>query len=150
MSSLFAFLHHIAAFTLVAALAVEFALVRGAIDLSSARKLLRADMVVGISSGVALAVGVLRVLLFEKGSVYYLHNAALIAKLSLFAAVGLLSIIPTREFVSWRKALRAGQAPVPSDARMASIRSIVHLELALIAVLILCAALMARGVGTFG
>lgn len=149
MSWLFAFLHHIAAFTLVAALAVEFVLVRDAVGLQSARKLLRADMVVGISAGIVLAVGVLRVLLFEKGSVYYLHNAAFIAKLSLFVAVGLLSIIPTLEFLSWRKALREGQVPAISAAKMAWIRKVVHLELALVAALILCAVLMARGISTF-
>jgi putative membrane protein len=35
-----------------------------------------------------------------------------------FLAVGLLSIIPTVEFLSWRKALKAGQAPVASEKKI--------------------------------
>ena len=39
MSTLFAFLHHLCAFTLVAAVAIEFTLIRGELTLSSARRL---------------------------------------------------------------------------------------------------------------
>ena len=44
MSTLFAFLHHLAAFTLVAAIAVEFTLIRQELTLASARKLQATDM----------------------------------------------------------------------------------------------------------
>ncbi len=50
MPSLFAFLHHIAAFTLVATLAIEFVLVRGELSLDNARKLPAVDLVFGISA----------------------------------------------------------------------------------------------------
>ena len=48
MTSLFAFLHHLAAFTLVAALAVEFVLLRGELTLARARQILSADRIYGI------------------------------------------------------------------------------------------------------
>ena len=150
MTPFFAFLHHFAAFTLVAALAVEFILIRGELNLGTARKLQLIDMVFGISSGVVLAVGLLRVFYFEKGASYYFHSAPFIAKLSLFAIVGLLSIYPTKEFVSWSKSLKRGQLPALTDRKIASIRSVIHWELAGVAVIILCAALMAKGVGYFG
>ena len=51
MSTLFAFLHHLAAFTLVAALAVEFTLIRQELTLASARRLQVTDIVLGISAG---------------------------------------------------------------------------------------------------
>ena len=38
MSTLFAFLHHLAAFTLVSAIAIEFVLLRGELTLWSARR----------------------------------------------------------------------------------------------------------------
>lgn len=40
MSTLFAFLHHLAAFTLVAAIAVEFVLLRGELSTSVARRII--------------------------------------------------------------------------------------------------------------
>jgi len=67
MSAFFAFLHHLAAFALVAALAVEFVLIRDTLTVASARKIVRVDMVFGLSSGVVLVVGLLRVFYFEKG-----------------------------------------------------------------------------------
>jgi len=150
MTPFFAFLHHLAAFGLVAALAVEFILIRGELNLGTARKLQRIDMVFGLSSGVVLVVGLLRVFYFEKGASYYFHSAPFIAKLSLFVIVGLLSIYPTVEFASWGKSLKQGQMPVLTGRKIASIRSIIHWELAAVAVMILCAALMAKGVGYLG
>jgi putative membrane protein len=150
MTPFFAFLHHLAAFTLVAALAVEFVLIRGEFNLGTARRLQRIDMVFGLSSGVVLVVGLLRVFYFEKGASYYFHSAPFIAKLSLFVIVGLLSIYPTVEFVSWSKSLKRGQLPALTDRKLASIRSVIHCELAAVVVIILCAALMAKGVGYLG
>ncbi len=150
MTPFFAFLHHLAAFTLVAALAVEFVLIRGELNLGTARKLQLVDRVFGMSSGVVLAVGLLRVFYFEKGASYYFHSAPFIAKLSLFAIVGLLSIYPTVEFLSWSKSLKRGQMPALADRKIASIRSVIHWELAGVVAIILCAALMAKGVGYLG
>ena len=150
MTPFFAFLHHLAAFTLVAALGIEFILIRGELNLGTARKLQRIDMVFGLSSGVVLVVGLLRVFYFEKGASYYFHSAPFIAKLSLFVIVGLLSIYPTVEFASWGKSLKQGQMPVLTGRKIASIRSIIHWELAAVAVMILCAVLMAKGVGYLG
>src|SRR6202045_2619188 len=109
MSTLFAFLHHLCAFTLVATVAIEFALIRGELTLSSARRLQVTDLVLGIAAGALLIIGLLRVFFFEKGADYYFHSHAFLTKLSLFVVVGLLSIIPTMEFLSWRGALKAGQ-----------------------------------------
>ena len=147
MSWLFAFLHHVAAFVLFAAVVVEFVLIRNELTVTSARTLQRADLTFGIAAGILLAVGLLRVFYFEKGPSYYFHDVPFIAKLSLFILVGLLSIYPTRQFLSWRTAVQAGRLP-PLDARiLRSIRLVIHLELAGIIAIILCAALMARGIG---
>ena len=145
MSTLFAFLHHLAAFTLVAALAVEFALIRQELTLASARRLQVADRVLGISAGLLLMVGLCRVFFFEKGSEYYFHSHAFLAKLSIFVVVGLLSVIPTSEFLSWNKPLRYGQAPEVSAKQLRLVTAIIHGELFAIALILLCAAIMARG-----
>ena len=145
MSTLFAFLHHLAAFALVSAIAVEFVLIRQEFTASTARKLLATDAVLGIAAGLLFVIGLLRVFYFEKGAAYYFSSHAFMAKFSVFIAIGLLSIIPTVEFLSWRKALRAGQTPQPSDGKITLIRKILHGELIAVAIILLCAAIMARG-----
>ena len=145
MSALFAFLHHVAAFTLVSALAVEFILIGQELSLATARRLVIADAVLGAAAGTLLVVGLLRVFFFEKGADYYFHSHAFMTKFSIFIAVALLSIVPTLEFLSWRKTLKAGNLPSPSAGKLRFIRKIIHGELAAIIIILLCAAIMARG-----
>lgn len=150
MSTLFAFLHHLAAFVLFAALTVELVLLKTPLTLVSARKILRADLAYGIAAGLILAIGVLRVLYFEKGAAYYLHNGAFHAKMGLFVAVGLASIYPTVRLLRWRPALSAGQLPDVSPAQLRTLGRVIHAELTGLALMMLFAAMMARGVGSFG
>ena len=145
MSTLFAFLHHLCAFTLVAALAVEFTLIRSELTLVSARRLQITDIVLGISAGLLLIVGLCRVFFFEKGSDYYFHSHAFMAKFTVFIAIGLLSIIPTVEFLSWNKSLRVGQVPAISAKKLRLVTAVIHGELFSIVIIVLCAAIMARG-----
>lgn len=147
MNALFAFLHHLAAFSLVAALAVEFVSIREELSPRSARRILMADRIYGISAVAIVIVGLLRVFYFEKGVAYYSHNLAFILKMSLFALVGLLSIYPTIEFLSWRKSLQQDRAPEIEARKQRRLRAFIHWELAGIVFILLCAALMARGYG---
>lgn len=150
MSATFAFLHHLAAFALVSALVVEFALLKGELNLNTARRIRLYDAIYGASAGAVLVIGLLRVFYFEKGAAYYMHSVPFIAKLSLFLVVGLLSIYPTLEFASWGKQLKLGRLPAVDERKIRSMRAVIHLELAGLALIILCAALMARGVGYLG
>ena len=150
MPALFAFLHHVAAFSFVAALVLEFVLIKDELSIRTARKLLVVDLVAGVSAGVVLVAGLLRVFFFEKGAGYYFHSAPFLAKASLFVIIALLSIRPTVEFLSWRKSLREGRVPAVSEAKMRSIRLLIHAELAGIVLLLLNAALMAKGIGYLG
>ena len=145
MSTLFAFLHHVSAFTLVSALAIQLVLIRQELTLASARRLRITDTVYGAAAGALLVIGLLRVFLFEKGSDYYFHSHAFMAKLSIFIVVGLLSIIPTMEFLSWRKSLDAGQLPVIPAKKLRQITAVIHGELLAIVLILLFAAIMARG-----
>jgi putative membrane protein len=140
-----AFLHHLAAFTVVAAIAIEFVLLRGDLTLWSARRLQVVDLILGIAATILLVVGLARVFWFEKGAAYYFHNHAFLTKFGLFIIVALLSLVPTFEFLSWRKAVKAGAVPVVAANRLARVRMIVHIELAAIVLILLCAAIMAKG-----
>lgn len=146
MSALFAFLHHIAAFVLFAAIVVEFVVAKDPVTLATARRLLKTDAVVGAAAGIVLVVGILRVVYFEKGWDYYSHSVPFIAKFSLFVLVALTSIYPTVKFMSWRSAIKQGQAPAVDAGTLRTIRSVLHIELAGMAVIMLMAALMARGI----
>ena len=133
------------AFTLVSAVAIEFMLIRQELTLSSARKLQATDRVLGIAAGALLVVGLLRVFYFEKGPDYYFHSHAFTAKFSIFVAIGLLSIIPTLEFLSWRKLLSDGQVPAITAKKRRLVTAVIHGELLSIVIILLCAAIMARG-----
>lgn len=149
MSTLFAFLHHLCAFTLVGALAVEFVLIgqvqSEALSLSVAKRLAKTDTVLGVAAGLLFVVGLCRVFFFEKGEDYYFSSHAFMTKLSVFIAVAVLSIVPTLEFLSWRDALKAGQAPKVDPKKLRLIKKIIHGELAAVVIILLCAAIMARG-----
>jgi putative membrane protein len=147
MAALFAFLHHLAAFSLFAALVVQFVLIRSPLTLESARKLQLYDRVYGIAAVVLLVVGLGRVFHFEKGAYYYFHSWPFLAKLTLFVIVGLISIVPTREFLRWGPTLKAGQVPSVAAEKIKSIRSIIHYEMLGVVLIILCAALAAKGIG---
>lgn len=149
-SALLAFLHHLAAFVLFGVLMVELVLMRSELTPASARSLLRLDAVYGMSAMVLLVVGFVRVFKTEKGAAYYFGSVPFLVKIGLFVIVGLLSIGPTREFLSWRKSLQQQQVPVIEEGRRRSIRRIIHIELALLVIIMLCAALMARGIGFMG
>ena len=150
MSSLFAFVHHFAAFALVSALVVQFVLIKSELTMYRARQLQLADLALGASASTILLIGFLRVFYFEKGASYYFHSVPFIAKVTLFVIVFLLSIYPTVEFLSWRKHLRQGRAPVVPERKLRSLRAVIRWELIAAALIILCAALMARGVEYFG
>lgn len=150
MAPLFAFLHHLAIFALFAALVVEFIVLQDALTLRSARKIRVADMVYGIAAGSVIVVGVLRVAYFEKGAAYYLHSVPFWIKMATFMAVGVMSIWPTIEFLSWSKPLKRGQVPAVTPRKIRFIRRLIHLELAGVVIILLAAALMAKGVGYAG
>ena len=145
MTVLFAFLHHLAAFTLVGALAVEFVLIKQELTVTTARKLAVTDAVLGASAGVLLVAGLLRVFYFEKGAAYYFHSHAFLTKFALFVIIALLSIVPTVEFLSWRKAIKQGQPPAVAAPKLKRLRMIIHVELAAVVLILLFAAIMAKG-----
>ena len=100
----------------------------------------------GIFAVAILVVGFLRVYYFEKGSAFYFANTFFRVKLALFVVIGLLSIYPTVRFIKWRSQMSGGKAPTVAQAEYRTIRTILRLELILLLAMVLCAALMARGI----
>jgi putative membrane protein len=146
-TSLMAFLHHLMAFTLTACLVYEFVAYRQGMGTEEARRIQRVDLVYGISAGVLLVVGLLRVFFFEKGVNFYIHSPFFWVKMAAFMIVGLLSIDPTIRYIRWNKTLNENKAPEITDEEYKRTRLVLWLELAGIIVILLAAPMMARGVG---
>ena len=147
---LFAFLHHLAAFTLVGCLIGEVFLLRPPLTVEQARRLLRIDLVFGLAAAALLVVGMLRVQFFEKGPTYYWHDTFFLIKLGAFLLAAFVSIYPTVSYLSWRRDLRAGRPPEIPAPRLRRLRMCLMWELTAILVILACAAWMARGFGYFG
>lgn len=146
-SSLVAFAHFVAVFGLVGTLVFEWLTFSRTPTLREARRLALADRFYGLSAAALLIAGFARAYGFEKGMAYYMANPFFQIKLGLFLAMGLLSIIPTLRFIRWGAALRAGQAPVLSEAEYRRTALALRLQMLLLPLVALCASLMAHGVG---
>ena len=146
--ALIAFGHFFAFFALTAALVLELSLLTESMSVEVARRVRRADRIAGLFAGLILLFGTLRVIYFEKGADYYVDNLFFQVKIGLFLLAALISLYPTICFVRWKGDLERGIAPVLNDLQVKSLRRAMHWELVLIAGILLCASLMARGFGS--
>lgn len=142
-----AWLHFIFAFILVGALFAEAVLLRLPIDGRTARVLLRVDLFYGASAVLLILAGISRVVWGAKGWDYYQANPLFWAKMASFAVIGLLSIAPTRTFMRWVKQAGASAAFAAPEAEVKSMRRLVMIEVHIVALLLLFASFMARGIG---
>jgi putative membrane protein len=143
----FAFLHFVAVFGIVSAIALEWQTMSRNPSYAEARRLQRCDQWYGIFALVVLIVGFLRVFYFEKGPAFYMASPFFQAKIALFILVGLLSIYPTMRFRKWRPHTSKGEAPAISEEEYRRIMLFLRTELVLLLGVALCASLMSRAVG---
>jgi len=154
LDALLASAHHLAIFGLFATLVVEMVLLRspllagaGAAGIAHVRRLARVDSFYGLSAMAVLVFGLSRVFWGAKGSAYYLHNGLFHLKITLFVAIGLMSILPTVRFLQWRKRQAADPGFVPPADSVSKLRRLVHFELVAFALIPVVAAYLARGYG---
>ncbi len=141
-------LHHLAIFSLIAILAGELAMTGGKIDAIVAGRLARLDAWYGIAAAAVVAAGLARVFLGDKGPAYYVANALFWAKMATFALIGALSILPTLQYLSWRRAARGDPSFVARPESLIYVRRLLFAEAALLTLLPIFAAGMARGFGS--
>lgn len=142
-----AWLHFLAMMSLAAALVAEHLLFRPPLSVEAARRLIRIDLLYGLSALVVLVTGILRVLYFGKGAGFYLGNPVFHAKFGVFLAVALVSVYPTVRFFGWRRSVSAAEAPEVSLAQARRVLLAIRIELILLAVLPFLGVLVARGYG---
>ncbi|HLF74818.1 MAG TPA: DUF2214 family protein, partial [Anaerolineales bacterium] len=68
-------------------------------------------------------------------------------KMTAFLLVGLLSIDPTIRYVRWNRTLRQNEVPEIPEPEYKRTRTLLWLEVIGIAVILLAAPMMARGIG---
>ncbi|MCF7220178.1 DUF2214 family protein [Marilutibacter chinensis] len=136
--------HHLLVFGLLVMLVTESVLLRGEVGSATAGRLARLDGGYGACAVLLLGVGVLRLFYGVKGYDFYLHNPWFHAKIGLYVLTGLLSALPTLNFMRWRRALRSDPGFTPTAIDVARARRIVHLELLAIGAIFVLAAAMAR------
>jgi putative membrane protein len=83
-----------------------------------------------------------------KDAAFYGDQPFFWAKMGTFAVIGLISIGPTRTFIRWVKQAGQDAAFAVAEADAKRIRRLVMIELHLLALVPLFAALMARGLGS--
>lgn len=146
MEPLVAYLHYLAVVLISGFLVAEMVVCRPSLDAEEVRLLPRLDVMFFAAALLALATGVLRLLLYAKGVGFYLPNPFFLAKMALYIAVAGMSIKPTLAFIRWRRRL-ADSGELPPAADIAAARRLIHVEVALLALMPLMAVLMARGIG---
>ena len=145
--ALVSYAHLLGVMLMVAALAAEFILLGGRLDLQRARLIARADLLLGAAAALVLLSGLIRLLYLGKGPAFYGDNPLFHVKMGLFVLIALLSVYPTVQMLSWRPVIRTGETPAVGDARLRRMRRLVAAELAVLAVIPLLAAFVAMGVG---
>ena len=84
---------------------------------------------------------------YGRGAGFYLHNPVFYLKLALFAAVGLISIPPTLQYLRWLHGVKSGATNVAAEYQIIRVRFHILAELILFAFIPLMATFMARGIG---
>jgi putative membrane protein len=136
--------HHLLVFSLIGILAAELTLCRPGVSGSSLTILAKVDGSYGACALLIIVVGICRVIFGIKGAQYYLHNPWFWGKMSAIAIVALLSIPPTIAVLRWRNSARAAPGFIPEERAVLRVRHFFMAEFAFLAVVLACAATMAR------
>jgi len=138
---LFRYLHFLAIIGLAGALLITNMAISRTISGEDAHNLAKVDGVYGLSAIAVLVFGLVLWLGVGKPADFYSHNPVFHAKVGFFILLGLLSIYPTVFFLKHRKT-EATELTVPR-----LIIWLLRLEIVVLVIIPILAALMARGIG---
>lgn len=137
------YLHFVSIFAIVSALVSEHLLLKNSMTKGELGRLARIDAIYGLAAITLLGAGLTLWLgSFGKPAEFYSKNWIFQIKISLFIAIGLLSIYPTVFFIKNRKGQPDETVEIPK-----AIFWMLRMELMLVFIIPILAGLMAKGVG---
>ena len=146
-SALVAYVHYLSFMLCFGALLFERVRLKASPNKEESISMLLADIIYGLAGLALVFSGILRVKYFGQGGDFYIQNPIFWVKISLFVAVGLLSLYPTFTYLFWAIPLRKGELPNVSQELVLRLRLILNIELIGFTLIPLLATFMARGVG---
>ncbi|GAB4326655.1 MAG: DUF2214 family protein [Bacteroidales bacterium] len=149
-SAIVAGIHYIAIMTMTGSLFTEYSLLKSGSLRENIKRITVIDLIFGISALVVLATGLLRWFVYGKGADYYLSNYLFHTKLTLFVLLGVLSVVPTIRFLGWRKKYYADDSFEPELKYRKRVMMFIHIEMVILVIIPLLAAMIARGMGVIG
>ena len=119
---------------------------RGPLDATGLRRVLRADTLWGVAAFLWISTGLLRAFAgFEKGTAYYLGSHVFLTKMGMLLLILILEILPIATFARWRGELARGAAVDTTRAHVLARISLI--QAALVVLMVFAATAMARGLG---
>jgi putative membrane protein len=125
------------------ALILEICILKEKMRRNSIVLLAKADLTFGISAVFIVVTGLLRMYYFGKGINYYITNPIFVLKFSLFILIGVLSIMPTLQFLKIRKT----KTEFEKIKHIKMFKLLIGTELVLLLIIPLLAVLVAKGIG---
>ena len=143
--AILAWVHFVLIFALAGCLFAEVFFYRDVLPSSTFERLRRVDLAYGILAGAVVLSGIARVVYSPKTAAYFLHNPIFWTKISLFVAVALLSIPPTLHYLRISSSAQPDGTVRIERRAYAITRTLLFVQVGLLLLIPLCAALMARG-----
>jgi putative membrane protein len=148
--AILAYLHFAAIFALIWFLAKEWTLLKAGASSLQVQRLAHADIGFALAAVAVLATGASRLLFGAKPMGFYTGNPVFDVKVSLFVLAALISIWPTLAFLRWRRAVAANADFRVDEGEWRRVKRLVLIEMHIVALIPVFAALMARGIGYRG
>lgn len=136
------YLHFISIFAVVGCLVAEYLLLEKKMTGTQIKRVFKIDGIYGFFALVIVAAGLTLWFGVGKPPEYYTENPLFHSKVGLYIIVGLLSLYPTRFFWKYRKTDESDIVEIPG-----TLKKVIGIELILLFIIPLLAALMAQGIG---
>ena len=147
MSALVAYVHYLGIILCFGALMFERIILKINLNKNETLSIIIADVIYGIAGLAILITGILRVKYYGQGGDFYTSNPIFWLKVSLYIAIGLISLYPTITYILWAIPLSKNKLPVISENLVKRFQLIILTELVGFAVIPFFATLMTRGIG---
>ena len=147
MSALVAYVHYLGIMLCFGVLIFERIILKINLNKNETISIIIADVIYGIAGLAVLITGILRVKYYGQGGDFYTSNPIFWLKVSLYIAIGLISLYPTITYILWAIPLSKNKLPVISENLVKRFKLIILTELVGFAVIPFFATLMTRGIG---